>query len=321
MNETTQLMLALGASFALSSFLGPKTIPMLQKMKIGQSIREDGPSTHLSKSGTPTMGGIIFLVAFILSVLISGGFSKDMGIIILSTLGFGAVGFMDDYIKVVKKRNLGLRAYQKIIYQSLVAVILIQYYLHYSDGYPQIHVPIFGEMTMALGIITVPFLLIIVVGTVNAVNLTDGLDGLATGISAIVFTAFGILSYRLGYIEGSVAAFALTGALLGFLIYNYNPARIFMGDTGSLAIGGALSAIALLSGTFLFIPVIGGIFFAEALSVIIQVGYFKLTKKRFFRMAPLHHHYEQKGWREIKVVWVFWAVTLILSLTGLYILS
>ncbi|WP_422486529.1 phospho-N-acetylmuramoyl-pentapeptide-transferase [Gudongella sp. DL1XJH-153] len=321
MNETTQLLLASGAGFVLSSFLGPKIIPLLQRLKIGQSIREDGPTSHLAKSGTPTMGGMIFLVGFIAASLIAGGLSMDMGMIMFSTLGFGAVGYMDDYIKVVKKRNLGLRAYQKIIGQIIVAMVLILYYLNFSESYPQIVVPILGERTMALGLLTIPFLLVVIVGTVNAVNLTDGLDGLATGVSVIVFTAFGVLSYRFGFTEVAISSFAMTGALLGFLIYNYNPARIFMGDTGSLALGGALSAIALLSGTYIFIPIIGGIFFAEALSVIIQVGYFKLTRKRFFRMAPLHHHYEQKGWKEIKVVWVFWAATLILSLAGLFILS
>ncbi|MCR3956195.1 MAG: phospho-N-acetylmuramoyl-pentapeptide-transferase [Gudongella sp.] len=321
MNETTQLMLASGAGFVLSSFLGPKIIPLLQRLKIGQSIREDGPSSHLAKSGTPTMGGIIFLVAFMAATSIAAGLSADMGIIIFSTLGFGAVGFMDDYIKVVKKRNLGLRAYQKIIGQFIIAMILIQYYLNFSGSYPQILIPLLGEKNLALGALTVPFLLIVIIGTVNAVNLTDGLDGLASGVSVIVFGAFGLLSLRLGYVDSAVASFAMSGSLMGFLIYNYNPARIFMGDTGSLALGGALSAITLLSGTYIFILVIGGLFFAEALSVMIQVGYFKLTGKRFFRMAPLHHHYEQKGWKEIKVVWVFWATTLVLSLAGLFILS
>lgn len=321
MNESTQLLLATGAGFVLSSFLGPRIIPLLQRLKIGQSIREDGPSSHLAKSGTPTMGGIIFLIAFVAATLMAGGLNAQIGVIIFSTLGFGAVGFMDDYIKVVKKRNLGLRAYQKIIGQFLVAMVLIYYYLNHSGSYPQILIPLLGETNLALGVLTIPFLLVVVIGTVNAVNLTDGLDGLASGVSAIVFGAFGLLSLRLGYNDVAVASFAMTGALLGFLIYNYNPARIFMGDTGSLAIGGALSAVTLLSGTYLFILIIGGLFFAEALSVIIQVGYFKLTGKRFFRMAPLHHHYEQKGWKEIKVVWVFWATTLILSLTGLFILS
>lgn len=321
MNEITQLVLALGTGFVVSAFLGPKIIPLLQKLKIGQSIREDGPLSHLAKSGTPTMGGLIFLAGFIMSLLVTVSLTVDTFIILFSILGFGAVGFVDDYIKVVKKRSLGLRAYQKIIGQVFVAMVLIMYYLFTSDFSPTINIPIIGERIMTFGIITIPFLLIVIVGTVNAVNLTDGLDGLATGISIIVFTAFGILSYRLGYTDAAVASMGLAGALLGFLIYNYNPARIFMGDTGSLALGGALSAITLLTGTFLFIPIIGGLFFAEALSVIIQVGYFKLTGKRFFKMAPLHHHYEQKGWNEIKVVWVFWAITLILSIIGLYILS
>lgn len=321
MNELTQLLLALGTGIGVSVFLGPKTIPLLQKLKIGQSIREDGPLSHLAKSGTPTMGGIIFLTAFIISLFVSANLTRDTAIILFSTLGFGAVGFTDDYIKVVKKRNLGLRAYQKIIGQFVVAMVLIMYYLFSSDFSPVINIPIIGKSTMTFGIITIPFLLIVIVGTVNAVNLTDGLDGLATGVSIIVFSAFAILSYRLGNTDIAIATIGLTGALLGFLFFNYNPAKVFMGDTGSLALGGALSAITVLTGTFLFIPIIGGIFFVEALSVIIQVSYFKCTGKRFFRMAPLHHHYEQKGWNELKVVWVFWAITLILSVIGLYIIS
>lgn len=315
MTFVTPSLLALIFGFASSAILGPRIIPLLRKLKIGQSIREDGPASHLSKSGTPTMGGIIFITGFLIALIISGIVNSKILAIVISTLGFGLVGYLDDYIKVVKKRNLGLRAYQKILGQAAVTAFLIFYYMNYIHTDSHIIVP-FLKTSINLGILTVPFLVFVIVGTVNAVNLTDGLDGLATGLSIIVFSAFAYITYKAGYTDISGATLGLVGALAGFLIYNYNPARIFMGDTGSLALGGALSAIAVISGTPLFIPIIGGIFFAETLSVMIQVGYFKLTKKRFFRMAPLHHHYEQKGWREIKVVYVFWGVTLVLGIIG-----
>ena len=316
MTFVTPPLLALIVGFAGSALLGPRIIPLLRKLKIGQSIREDGPASHLSKTGTPTMGGIIFIAGFLISLLISGTINSRIIVVVISTLGFGLVGYLDDYIKVVKKRNLGLRAYQKILGQAAVTAFLVFYYMNYIHTDSHIILP-FAKMGFDFGILTIPFLVFVIVGTVNAVNLTDGLDGLATGLSIIVFSAFSYIIYQAGYVDLSAAALGFVGALGGFLIYNYNPARIFMGDTGSLALGGALSAFAVISGTPLFIPIIGGIFFAETLSVIIQVGYFKLTKKRFFRMAPLHHHYEQKGWREIKVVYVFWGVTLLLALVGI----
>lgn len=316
MTFVTPPLLALIVGFAGSALLGPRIIPLLRKLKIGQSIREDGPASHLSKSGTPTMGGLIFLAGFLISLLISGTINSRIMVVVISTLGFGLVGYLDDYIKVVKKRNLGLRAYQKILGQAAVTAFLVFYYMNYIHTDSHIILP-FVKMGFDFGILTIPFLVFVIVGTVNAVNLTDGLDGLATGLSIIVFSAFSYIIYQAGYVDLSAAALGFVGALGGFLIYNYNPARIFMGDTGSLALGGALSAFAVISGTPLFIPIIGGIFFAETLSVMIQVGYFKLTKKRFFRMAPLHHHYEQKGWREIKVVYVFWGVTLLLALVGI----
>ena len=316
MTFVTPTLLAAIIGFASSAILGPRIIPLLRKLKIGQSIREDGPQSHLSKSGTPTMGGLIFLVGFIIAVVLTGNFSSNVFAILVSTIGFGLVGYLDDYIKVVKKRNLGLRAYEKILGQGAVTVFLILYYMLYINSESHMIIPFVGR-TLNFGILTIPFLVFVIVGTVNAVNLTDGLDGLATGLSIIVFSAFAFIISKLGYTDISASTMGLVGALIGFLIYNYNPARIFMGDTGSLALGGALAAIAVISGTALFIPIIGGIFLAETLSVIIQVGYFKLTHKRFFKMAPLHHHYEQKGWREIKVVWVFWAVTLLLALIGI----
>ena len=316
MNHTLNIALALLVSASLSTLLGPRVIPILRNLKIGQTIREDGPLSHLAKTGTPTMGGVIFLIAMSATVLVIGRLSSDVILVMLSTLAFGTVGFMDDYIKVVKKRNLGLRAYQKILGQIFAAALIIGYGIYFKEGLQSFYLPVAGTKTIQLGILTLPFFLTVILGTVNAVNLTDGLDGLATGISIVVFTTFGIMLTILGNTDLSILTAALVGALIGFLLYNYKPAKVFMGDTGSLALGGALVSIAVISGLTFFIPLAAGVFFVETLSVMLQVGYFKLTKKRLFRMAPLHHHYEQKGWSELKVVWRFWLASILFAVIG-----
>ncbi len=228
------------------------------------------------------------------------------------------IGFIDDYIKVVKKRNLGLKAYQKLIGQIGLATLLAMYQSSTSVLGTKLIVPFLENQYIDLGILYIPFIAFVVVGTVNSVNLTDGLDGLASGVTLIVLSFFGIIA--LGWGMGSISIFstALAGACLGFLIHNAHPAKIFMGDTGSLALGGAVSAIAILLNIPLIIPIVGGIYFIEALSVIIQVTSFKLTGKRVFLMSPLHHHYEHKGWKETKIVAVFWILTVIFCLIGLY---
>lgn len=316
MNHTLNIALAFLISASLSTLLGPRIIPLLRSLKIGQTVREDGPRSHLAKTGTPTMGGVIFLTSFTASILLLGKLTPDVLLVLASALTFGAVGFMDDYIKVVKKRNLGLRAYQKILGQLLASALIIGYGLYFKEGLQGFYIPLLGKSTLQLGILTIPFFLTVILGTVNAVNLTDGLDGLATGISIIVFSTFGIMLSILGKWDLSILSTALVGALLGFLLFNYKPAKVFMGDTGSLALGGALAALAVISELTLFIPLVAGIFFVETISVMLQVGYFKLTKKRLFRMAPLHHHYEQKGWSELRVVWSFWAASVLFAITG-----
>ena len=308
-------------AFVISLLLGPIIIPMLKKLKVGQSIREDGPQSHLSKSGTPTMGGIIIFAALLITVTTSGILTKDMLILIMATLGFGLIGFIDDYIKVVMHRNLGLRAYQKFLAQVILAVILALYQSNTSIVETKVIFPFISNQYLDLGPLYIPFIVFVVVGTVNAVNLTDGLDGLATGVSIIVLSFFSIVALSWGMGSISVFSAALTGACLGFLIHNAHPAKVFMGDTGSLALGGAISAIAILMNLSLIIPIVGGIFFAEALSVIIQVLSFKLTGKRVFLMAPLHHHFEQKGWKETKVVGVFWFITVVLCIIGIISLN
>ncbi|TJX13333.1 phospho-N-acetylmuramoyl-pentapeptide-transferase [Tissierella creatinini] len=312
---------AIAISFIISLILGPIIIPLLKRLKIGQSIREDGPQSHLTKSGTPTMGGLIIFVSLIITVFTSGQriLTKDVILLTITTLGFGLIGFLDDYIKIVKHRNLGLRAYQKFLAQVFLAVVLAVYQSKTSAFETRVLVPFLQDQYLDLGVLYIPFIVFVVVGTVNSVNLTDGLDGLASGISIIVLAFFSIVAMSWGMESLPIAVFssALAGACLGFLIYNAHPAKVFMGDTGSLGLGGAIAAIAILMKLPLILPIVGGIFFVETLSVIIQVVSFKLTGKRVFLMSPLHHHFEHKGWKETKVVGVFWFITVILCIIGI----
>jgi phospho-N-acetylmuramoyl-pentapeptide-transferase len=321
MSDYKDIIRVIVISFAITLLLGPILIPVLRRLKVGQSIREEGPKSHYKKSGTPTMGGIIMIIALIITSVTSGVLNKDMIILILSTVGFGLIGFIDDFIKVVLRRSLGLRAYQKLIGQIVLAVILAVYQSHNSMLGTKVIVPFLDNTYLDLGMLYVPFIAFVVVGTVNSVNLTDGLDGLASGVTLIVLSFFSLVALNIGMSSIAVFSAALAGACLGFLRHNAYPAKVFMGDTGSLALGGAVSAVAVLLNLPLIIPIVGGIYFAETLSVIIQVTSFKLTGKRVFLMAPLHHHYEQKGWKETKVVVVFWVVTVILCLIGIYSLS
>lgn len=317
MIEYTDAIRTTVISFAITIILGPILIPLLRKLKIGQNVREEGPKTHLKKSGTPTMGGVIMLIALIITTFTSGMMNRDMYVLLLSTLGFGLIGFIDDYIKVAKKRSLGLKPYQKLIGQIILATILAVYQSHTSVLGTKILIPFAANKYLDLGAFYVPFIAFVVVGTVNSVNLTDGLDGLASGVTLIVLSFFGLVALNWGMTSTSIFAAAMAGACLGFLVYNSYPARVFMGDTGSLALGGAVSALAILLNLPLVIPIAGGIYFIEALSVIIQVISYKLTGKRVFLMAPLHHHFEQKGWPETRVVAVFWIATVILCLIGI----
>ncbi|WP_353094072.1 phospho-N-acetylmuramoyl-pentapeptide-transferase [Tissierella praeacuta] len=317
MIEYIDIFRTISISFLVTLILGPIIIPLLRKLKIGQSVRNDGPQTHLKKSGTPTMGGIIIFIALVITVLTSGMVNKDMYLLLMATFGFGVIGFVDDYIKVVKRRSLGLKAYQKLIGQVILATILAVYQSSTSVLGTKLIVPFLHNQYLDLGPLYIPFIAFVVVGTVNSVNLTDGLDGLASGVTLIVLSFFGLIALNWGMGSISIFSTALAGACLGFLIHNAHPAKVFMGDTGSLALGGAVSAIAILLNIPLVIPIVGGVYFMEALSVIIQVTSYKLTGKRVFLMAPLHHHYEQKGWKETKVVAVFWTITVILCLIGI----
>ena len=304
-------------AFVLVLIMGPVVLPALPRFKFGQTVRDDGPQTHLKKNGTPTMGGLMIIVAILLVTLIRSGISTDILMALLCMFGFGLVGFFDDIVKIKMTRSLGLTPIQKIIIQVVLAFVLA-FYRYWTIGSGDQFIIPFVKFGINIGIFYIPLMLIVILGTVNAVNLTDGLDGLASGITAVVSAFFVVFAFVVAENFGiSQMAAATLGACIGFLWFNVNPARVFMGDTGSMALGGAVTAFALFTNSVLIIPIVGGIYFAEALSVIIQVMYFKKTRKRIFKMAPLHHHYEQCGWPETKVVFIFWLVSIVLALIGL----
>ncbi len=316
MIQMKEIIYTIIISFVITLIAGPIFIPILKKLKFGQTVRDEGPRTHLAKNGTPTMGGIIMMIAILITCLTTTRLNTDMIFALISILGFGFIGFVDDYIKVVLKRSLGLRAYQKLIGQFGLATLLAIYQSKTSILGTKVIVPFFHDYFIDLGILYIPFIVFVTVATVNSVNLTDGLDGLASGVTLIVGAFFAMIASYWGNTSIAIVAAALVGACLGFLKYNAHPAKVFMGDTGSMALGGAVAAAAILMNISLIIPIVGGIYFAESLSVIIQVTSFKLTGKRVFKMSPLHHHFELEGWHETKVVTVFWIVSIVLSLIG-----
>lgn len=302
--------------------LGIVVIPALKTFKFGQSIREEGPQSHLKKSGIPTMGGIMFIASTIITVLIvSPKITGGVIVAITTTLGYGLIGLLDDTLKIKRKKNLGLRAYQKLIGQVIFAFILVYYAYTNSNIGSMIHIP-YTNIMFDLGLWYIPFMMFVVVAVVNGANLTDGLDGLSSSVTLIIGVFFVIVTYGLGMTDLSIFCGALVGGLLGFLRYNSYPAQVFMGDTGSLALGGAVSAMAILLKMPFIIVIIGIIYVLETLSVVLQVGYFKLTGgKRLFKMAPLHHHFELVGWHETKVVAVFSIITAVFCLLGFLAIS
>ena len=316
MLEITQLTYTAIIGFLIVVILGPIFIPMLTKFKFGQTVRDDGPQTHLQKNGTPTMGGVIMIIAILITGLTRAKIDKDLLVGLICITGFGLVGFLDDFIKIKMKRSLGLKAYQKIILQFALALFVSYYQYSASPSATQMMVP-FTDIVINLGPLYVPIMMFVIIGTVNAVNLTDGLDGLASGVTLIVSIFFMMLAISVGNSDVGILAAATGGACLGFLGFNSYPAKVFMGDTGSMALGGAVVAFAVSTNSVLLIPIVGGIYFAEAISVIIQVASFKLTGKRVFKMAPIHHHFEQCGWPETRVVFVFWITTVVLAWIGI----
>lgn len=319
MGSLEQAVYAIMIAFVIGVILCPIVIPLLRKLKFGQNVRDDGPESHLAKQGTPTMGGISFLIAFVVTSIFFMKGNADGRMILLVTLGYGIIGFLDDYIKVVKKRSLGLRAYQKLLLQLIVTGIFCAYMLREIGT--AIYIPFMQGLTIDLGILFVPFLFIAVLGTVNGVNLTDGLDGLSSGVTLLVAAFFMIVSWAAGSTISPICG-AIIGGLLAFLIFNSYPAKVFMGDTGSLALGGFVAATAFMLKMPIFIVIVGFVYLWEAITVMLQVSWFKLTKKKYgegrrlFKMAPFHHHLEKCGWRETKVVTLFYVATALLCLVG-----
>lgn len=311
------MFITIGISFLLSIILGPLTIPFLRRLKFSQQVRGDGPQAHLKKAGTPTMGGVIILLAFTLPFLRFSVMDTDFYILLISTLGFGLIGFLDDYIKIVFKRSLGLTAKQKLISQIFCAGIIC--ILLWKSGHSTIISIPRTTLELDFGLFYYPFIILMMLAVSNAVNFTDGLDGLLAGMSAITFSAFALIAIQIPEISAAVSAAAMIGGVLGFLVFNAYPAKVFMGDTGSLGIGGAIATMAILTKTELLIIVIGGIFVIEMLSVIIQVISFKMCGRRVFKMSPIHHHFELCGWSEWKVVITFWLAGIALAALGIWL--
>lgn len=333
---TVRSALGGATAFVLSVVLGPVLIRYLRNASIGQSIREEGPQSHQIKAGTPTMGGVLIIGTLLVSCLLWADLSnRFLWIQLFATLGFAFVGFIDDRAKILRKKNLGLTARGKMAWLLLISGIVGggMYMLSLQGNFiTELYFPFFKNFHPDLGIFYIPFAMFILLGTSNAVNLTDGLDGLAIGSSAIAFATYTLIAYVTSHVEWSsylniphmvqtgelaVYGFTLVGACLGFLWHNAHPAEIFMGDTGALALGGALGTMALLTGHPLLLAIVGGLFVMEALSVILQVGSYKFRGKRLFKMAPIHHHFELKGWHESQVIIRFWILAMLFSILAL----
>ncbi len=316
----------LGASFILASVGGIFLIPFLHRLKFGQEIREEGPSWHKKKSGTPTMGGFIFIIAMTLTLLagipivkwlIPSKDFKGLFLMLGMALSFGAIGFIDDYIKVILKRNLGLTAKQKFSLQVIVSVVFTVWFVASKTVTTEVMLPFTG-ISLDLWYFYVPFIVIVMLATVNSVNLTDGLDGLATSVTIVVAIFYMLISNFKGGDASAVFSAALLGGLFGFLMFNRYPAKVFMGDTGSLFLGGAVCGMAIYQKQPITLIIVGLVYVIESLSVILQVAYFKKTGKRIFKMSPIHHHFEMCGWSENKIVSVFVIATMLLCTIGYF---
>ncbi len=332
---TFRTSLAVLSAMIFTVLLGPGIINRLKRLSMTQQIRDDGPKTHMGKTGTPTMGGLLIILCILLSVFMWGDLKNIyVWVLIISLVGFGGIGFLDDYLKIARKNHKGLRAYQKFGMQLALAFLIgVFLYMNPKDPFTDVlNVPFFKRWLFDLGWFYIPFSVIVIVGSSNAVNLTDGIDGLAIGLVAVAVLANGVLVYISGhkglaqylqvlYLPGTgeltVFCGAMLGAALGFLWYNSYPADIFMGDVGSLGLGGTLGTLAVITKHELVLAIVGGIFVIETISVMLQVASFKLTGKRVFKMAPIHHHFELKGWPEPKVIVRFWIVGIMLALLSL----
>ena len=304
-------------SFGIAALLGPVLIPVLHKLKFGQEIREIGPSWHKKKSGTPTMGGFIFIISAIVTTLVFVR-STEVLLILLFSLIFGLIGFIDDFIKVILKRNLGLTEKQKSLLQILAALVFVFVSLQYGFADTSISIPFVNTTLKLPYYIYIPFALFVIVGATNSVNLTDGVDGLASFVTVVVCAFFALCSYKMGRVDITGFCVINMAAILGFLIYNIHPAKVFMGDTGSLYLGGVVCFTSIILKLPLILIIAGGVYVLETLSVIIQVTSFKLTGKRVFKMSPIHHHFEMCGWSEKKIVTVATLATVILCMISYF---
>lgn len=313
------IYLTVALSFVLVLFSGPIAIPILRRLKVGQTIRSQGPARHQIKAGTPTMGGLLFVAATTITAIVFGQRSTELWLLLGLFIAFAGIGFADDYLKVVKRQSLGLKARSKLLLQ--VASGIAFYSVIVSEGIGTwLRVPVVN-WTIDLGPWYAPFVILVIIGTANAVNLTDGLDGLAAGSSVIVLSFFLLVALMQGTTDLAIFAGALGAALAGFLFFNAHPAQVIMGDIGSLSIGAAMSGLAVLTKTELLLPIAGGLFVIEALSVMVQVGYFRITGgRRLLRMSPLHHHFELSGWSEQRVVSAFWALSVLFAALALMVL-
>ena len=315
-NLDKSVYISLFLSFILTTAIAPIFIPFLLKLKVGQTVRDDGPESHLKKNGTPTMGGIIILIGFIGgSVIFCSRYSNTIPIMLM-TIGFGLIGFIDDYIKVVLKRSMGLRAWQKLLLQIIVTAIFAVYLTKVAGVNLLLRVPFTNGYMLDLSWFSYVILFIAVLGTANGANLTDGVDGLASSVTIVIAIYFAIIAV-LENMGLEPTSLALIGSLLGFLVFNCYPAKVFMGDTGSLALGGYVIATAYMLNMPLYVIIVAVIYLVENISVMLQVSYFKITKgKRLFKMAPIHHHFEKSGWSETKVVTVFTIVSIFAAVIG-----
>jgi len=317
----TKSILAMGLGFISSVILGVVLIPMLKRMKVGQRISIFVGESHRKKEGTPTMGGLIFIISTLFTALVllitnKIEYTTNLGIVLLVFVGFSFIGFLDDYLSIKRRNNEGLTEVQKLFAQVVISLIFFFMYIK-SGGQTSLVISSLG-INIEMGWVYGLFILFLLVGGSNAVNLTDGLDGLAGGLSAIAFIAFSLISMVAGFYDMGIFTFILVGSLLGFLLFNAHPAKVFMGDTGSLALGGVMSTIAILTHRELTLAVVAGIFVIETLSVILQVIWLRTFKKKLFLMTPLHHHFEKLGWVESDIVRLFYTVGLILAMAGIF---
>ena len=317
----TKTMFAMMIGFLGAVILGLFLIPALKKLKVGQRISVFVGDSHRKKEGTPTMGGLIFILPTLIAtifLLITNkiSYTSNLGIVLIVFIGYAVIGFLDDYLSIKKKNNEGLTEFQKLFGQILIALIF--FYMYMRDGGQTALVVSTLGINIEMGWIYGLFILFLLVGASNAVNLTDGLDGLAGGLSAIAFIAFSLISMVVGFEDLGIFTFILVGSLLGFLVYNTNPAKVFMGDTGSLALGGVMAAIAILTHREITLAVVAGIFIIETLSVILQVTWLHLFKRKLFLMTPLHHHFEKLGWDEKDIVKLFWVIGRVLAMGGIF---